>query len=111
MATGGYTGEFGPEGRLAILHEKELVLNKHDTANMLEAVDIVRQLNYGLNSSVAAFGISRVSATTPNSNKGELQQNVTIEASFPGVSDHIEIEQAFNNLINTAAQYVNEKKL
>ena len=26
--TGGYTGAFGPEGRLAMLHEKELVLNK-----------------------------------------------------------------------------------
>jgi hypothetical protein len=27
MATGGYTGEWGPEGKLAILHEKEIVLN------------------------------------------------------------------------------------
>jgi hypothetical protein len=26
--TGGYTGDFGPEGKLAFLHEKELVLNK-----------------------------------------------------------------------------------
>ena len=26
-ATGGYTGDWGPEGKLAVLHEKELVLN------------------------------------------------------------------------------------
>jgi hypothetical protein len=40
--TGGYTGEWGSDGRAAILHEKELVLNKADTANILAAVDIVR---------------------------------------------------------------------
>ena len=28
LATGGYTGEWGPEGKFAMLHEKELVLNK-----------------------------------------------------------------------------------
>jgi chromosome segregation ATPase len=27
MDTGGYTGEWGPEGKLAVLHEKEIVLN------------------------------------------------------------------------------------
>lgn len=41
--TGGYTGEFDG-GRLAILHEKELVLNKEDTANMLKIVDITRNI-------------------------------------------------------------------
>jgi len=29
--TGGYTGVWGPEGKLALLHEKELVLNASDT--------------------------------------------------------------------------------
>jgi hypothetical protein len=34
--TGGYTGEWsGAYGKLAMLHEKELVLNKHDTENFL----------------------------------------------------------------------------
>ena len=36
--TGGYTGDWSGEGRLAMLHQKELVLNKKDTANMLDAV-------------------------------------------------------------------------
>ena len=41
-ATGGYTGEWGPEGKLAVLHEKELILNKDDTANMLKMIELTR---------------------------------------------------------------------
>lgn len=44
FATGGYTGSWGPEGRMAMLHEKELVLNKQDTANILESVDMIRKI-------------------------------------------------------------------
>jgi hypothetical protein len=43
-ATGGYTGEWGPEGKLAVLHEKEIVLNKHDTENLLMAVDMLSNI-------------------------------------------------------------------
>jgi len=39
----------------------------------------------------------------------DLEQNVHIEASFPNVTEHNEIERAFDNLINRAAQYVNRK--
>jgi hypothetical protein len=43
--TGGYTGDWNSdEGRMAILHEKELVLNKADTENMLGAISILRDL-------------------------------------------------------------------
>ena len=35
--TGGYTGEWGSYGKLAVLHEKELVLNKNDTKNYLDS--------------------------------------------------------------------------
>ncbi len=42
--TGGwYTGSFNG-GRLAMLHQKELVLNKKDTPNLLKAVDWTRSL-------------------------------------------------------------------
>jgi hypothetical protein len=34
---------------------------------------------------------------------------VHITAEFPGVNDHYEIEEAFNNLINKASQYANRK--
>jgi hypothetical protein len=44
FATGGYTGDFD-NGRLAILHEKELVLNEEDTRNILGAVSLVRSMD------------------------------------------------------------------
>jgi hypothetical protein len=42
--SGGFTGAWGPEGRLAVLHEKELILNKQDTENFLIATDILRNV-------------------------------------------------------------------
>ncbi len=43
--TGGYTGNWSSnEGKMAILHKKELVLNAKDTENLLKTVDIVRKL-------------------------------------------------------------------
>jgi LysM repeat protein len=41
--TGGYTGSFDG-GRIALLHQKELVLNQHDTSNMLKMVNLVRDM-------------------------------------------------------------------
>lgn len=43
FASGGYTGTGLGAGKLAFLHDKELILNKTDTENMLEAVKQVRQ--------------------------------------------------------------------
>lgn len=43
--TGGYTGTGLGSGKLAILHDKELVLNKTDTENMLKAVETVRDIS------------------------------------------------------------------
>ncbi len=43
--TGGYTGDWaGSDGKLAMLHQKEIVLNKFDTANLLKLVDITRSI-------------------------------------------------------------------
>ncbi|MDY0199280.1 MAG: hypothetical protein RBR68_15870, partial [Tenuifilaceae bacterium] len=43
--TGGYTGDWGVgDGKLAFLHQKEIVLNKQDTSNLLLAVSAVRDL-------------------------------------------------------------------
>ena len=106
--TGGYTGEWsGTQGRFAMLHEKELVLNEQDTRNILDVVKGVRAL--------AAGGF--LSALTPGSANFELSkaqsidQQVKIDAQFPNVTDRYEIEQAFNNLVNRASQhaYTNKK--
>ena len=111
MASGGYTGAWGPEGRLAVLHEKELVLNAQDTENILTAANVIRQLAdiidlEALHSS-QGFGMS-FSQASLSSSAGQLEQMVTIEAHFPAVQDRNEIEEAFNNLINTASQCANK---
>ena len=103
--TGGYTGEWGNGGRLAMLHQKELVLNKKDTANMLNAVEVLR----GITDSIGADLLGRMAGMTAggfNSTVGgnALEQSVHIEATFPGVKSSIEIQDALNNLVNMAAQ-------
>lgn len=112
FASGGYTGEWGPSGRLAVLHQKELVLNANDTLNFLKAAEILRQVSGIIDLSAMSNSVNlnpysgMLSSALADS---VLQQEVRIEANFPGVQDRYEIEEAFNNLINTASQYVNRK--
>jgi hypothetical protein len=54
-------------------------------------------------------GFNMTSPTVGYSGGEMLEQSVHIEASFPSVTDRNEIEEAFNNLINTASQYANRK--
>ena len=105
--TGGYTGKWGPEGKLAVLHEKELVLNKEDTNNLLKIIEIVRNV---IDGNVATAGFGSLRAAGISTNNETLEQNVTITAEFPNATDHNEIEQAFDSLINRAAQFANRKK-
>ena len=115
--TGGYTGEWGEEGKLAILHEKELVLNKDDTKNILDAVNIVRDAN-GILETLSQSMNDRITSLSGNIWKGinlsgekdVVEQNVHITAEFPGVRDSSEIENALNNLINSASQYAFRRK-
>ena len=113
--TGGYTGSWGKEGKIAMLHEKELVLNKTDTKNMLDTVNIVRQLGTSLSAMKDTFGtkMTKYSDAMSNNVNGmiinktpsqKLDQNVKIEANFPNVRNANEIETAFNNLVNLASQ-------
>ena len=109
--TGGYTGSWGKDGRLALLHQKELVLNATDTQNMLDAVKIIRQITDSLGSTIlgrlADIGSAGMGNLVTGSNS--IDQNVHIEANFPNVTKHDEIEQALNNLVNAAAHRVNKK--
>ena len=103
--TGGYTGDWGSEGKLAVLHEKELILNKEDTKKILSAVEIARMITgnaLGQMGNLAnAFYVNKYTAKPQ-----ELQQNVHIEASFPGVQSAFEIETALKNIVNDVSQYV-----
>jgi len=112
-ATGMYTGSWGSEGRLAILHEKELLLNKDDTKNMLSAINIVRAMddllnNIDFNNKILNSSIAIGSGTNQSS---AVDQKIHIEANFPNVSMQGEIEKAFEGLVNQAYQYAfNTKK-
>ena len=121
-ATGMYTGDFS-NGRLAILHEKELVLNAEDTKNILDAVAMVRNMQDNLFGSIAdqldsdglaamallGSRVSGIGAPTPAST--DFEQHITIESvSFPGVTSSREIEEAFESLVNDAAQWARRRK-
>ena len=112
--TGGYTGQWGSEGKLAVLHEKEIVLNKHDTANMFKIVDLTRSIidsigNFNLNSLFNKPDISYQNIGNLAMRDQTIKQEVHIQADFPNVQDHNEIELAMENLVNTASQYANRK--
>lgn len=121
--TGGYTGDWTDsaadkkDGKLAILHEKELVLNAEDTKNILAAVDTVRSISDSLrgqaletaNSYASDLDTTAPIVTQPITQS--VQQDVHIDATFPNVTDHNEIELAMNNLMNTASQKVMEKNI
>lgn len=107
--TGGYTGEWGQDGKLAVLHQKELVLNASDTANMLDIVNIVRDIVQQIDAQALYSRGRRFDLPRIQTRAETLEQNVHIEANFPNATSHQEIEQAFDNLINLASQYVNKK--
>jgi hypothetical protein len=44
LDTGGYTGSWGSEGKWALLHQKEIVLNADDTANFLASLEVLRDI-------------------------------------------------------------------
>jgi len=91
--TGGYTGSWGDaEGRLAFLHQGELVLNQDDTANILNAVQIVRSMASAING-IASGEINSLMSNASGllggiNNTEQLDQNVHIEANFPDVTQH-----------------------
>lgn len=107
--TGGYTGEWGHDGKLSVLHQKELVLNASDTANMLDIVNVVRDIMQQIDAQALYSRGRRFDLPRIETRAETLEQNVHIEANFPNATSHQEIEQAFDNLINLASQYANKK--
>lgn len=110
--TGGYTGAWGTDGRLALLHQKELVLNSSDTENFLSAVSILRDITSQIDLQAASMSYNNIldsTRFTAGAQRDTLEQNVTIHAEFPNATDHTEIEQAFQNLSNLASQYAGRR--
>lgn len=115
--TGGYTGTWenstnNSTGKMAMLHEKELVLNRYDTENILEAVKLQRSITEKLQNmrSGTSNTINRVSEVINNRNDNRnITQPITINASFPDVSSSTQIESAFEGLIGKAAMHIGKK--
>ena len=91
-------------GKLAVLHQKELVLNERDTENILTAVSMIRQISTSMQGA-----LSNISAATSNnisSNYNPItEQRVEIQASFPNATDADDIRQALIGLSDRAYQY------
>lgn len=107
LKTGGYTGDWaGDSGRLALLHQKELVLNQEDTQNILDSVTILRQLLSSATGNIAnrMFSLNNKNSIMQSLFGEGLEQNVHIDATFPNVNSKKEIEDALNEIINLAAQ-------
>lgn len=120
LDSGGYTGTWSnstnnAEGRMAILHEKELILNKEDTKNILETVKMQRGLMEsikGRGSSVknSIQNMSSNISNIQNSNRmSTVEQNITLSPNFPNARDRSEIEAAFEGLLGKASTYVGKK--
>ena len=113
--TGGYTGNWNSsQGKLAVLHEKELVLNKDDTKNILGTVEMVRKLSQkiDLNAQAARYAFNYhpiINDPKPIDRELQVDQTVSITAEFPNVQNRTEIEEAFTTLINQASQFANRK--
>lgn len=121
--TGGYTGEWsGGEGRMAMLHSKELVLNKEDTSNILSAVGAIREIaNFssdvtstiaggiasmiGTMLNIPTMGIGSSTSTTNN----ETSNVFNIQADFPNANSAEEIREALMSLPTLASQYLSRK--
>lgn len=122
-ATGGYTGTWvngSTDGRWAVLHQKELVLNENDTKNFLSAINTIRDLNSGLNHSIqdavlnavarTAIGMGGLNTSALNgiNNSSNSTENVyNITAEFPNAENVNEIREAILSLPNLASQYAN----
>ena len=119
MASGGYTGSWEDQsGKLAFLHQKELVLNSTDTENMLSAVNTVRdiaKLNDSISETIASsIGMLITKALTSSNNintnnitnSDNTNNTFNITAEFPNANDVQTIRDAILSLPNIASQYV-----
>ena len=130
--SGGYTGDWSQgmpgtdNGRLAILHQKELVLNEADTSNLLKAVSLIRTLVGVANSadfnriansvvgagstsaqlanSVSSGALQSIASNVTNNSNVSNTKDVTINADFSGVRSADAIYQALIELQNYGMQ-------
>ena len=121
FASGGYTGDWDTSGRLAVLHQKELVLNEDDTSNFLKATSLLRdisKINGSIEDSIMTSILGMMNALNPRiggfsaSPSGSQESNgniFNITAEFPNANDVTSIREAILSLPNIASQYVHQR--
>lgn len=102
--TGGFTGDWGgSDGKLAMLHQKEIILNANDTPNFLKALDTSKEIlnqnqqsnntNSGLNlddllKSFSTENVSTTSSSVGSSGTGvkpSIQESrITVDVNIKG---------------------------
>ena len=111
LDTGGYTGEWGPEGKLALLHQKELVLNASQTEDLLMTMELLDSIIKQIDMMTMNNKINQMSAAMNQAisamYREQVAQEVHIEANFPNATDRNEIYQALEMLANDASQFIN----
>lgn len=122
--TGGYTGDWqGDDGKLALLHQKEIILNAEDTKNILDAVQTVRDMS-ALSSSIEEMIMKNISSmimkmsnlnsntnyTTTENTNNSTENIYHISAEFPNANDVSSIKEALLSLPNIVSQRIAENK-
>ncbi len=110
--TGGYTGTWSggigsDNGRLALLHQKELVLNKDDTENFLEALDLTKHI-LEMQNKVREMYTKDIKSFVGGGSQSTVQ-NINIQANFPNATSEEDIISAFDTMKLRALQYVNKQ--
>lgn len=109
--TGGYTGEWGPEGKLAWLHQKELVLNASQTEDLLMTMELLDSIIKQIDLMTMNNKVSQLAAATNEAAnrlyREQMAQEVHIEANFPYATNRNEIYQALEMLANDTSQFIN----
>lgn len=99
-ARGGLVPYTGPAWVDGTPSAPEAFLNPTQTSLIGQLAQVLE-----LNVLTAERGL-RVATPSVNGTSNGPQQNITIYADFPDATNHREIEEAFNTLVNRAAQYI-----
>lgn len=99
--TGGYTGNWGNEdGRLAILHQKELVLNAEDTSNLLKAVEMQRELDFDFSKTFSLF--SNLISSIGTNNSPQTMRPIVIEnINLPDVTEPVSFTNELSSFLSS----------
>ena len=95
--TGGYTGEFNG-GKLAMLHQKELVLNQDDTKNLLNSISTLKDMDL-------FSPLRKIKAGVENTISNVVQE-FNVNANFPNAINTKEIQDAILGLPNMSRMRV-----